>query len=93
MIDLICSRSLPEDTLRLIELLKQSIRTGAFVPFSGRIRTQSGQILDYQSRAITPQELITMDWLADNVVGSLPAFDQLLPEAQALTRTQGIQKP
>lgn len=93
VIDLICSRSLPEDTLRLIELLKQSIRTGAFVPFSGRIRTQSGQILDYQSRAITPQELITMDWLADNVVGSLPAFDQLLPEAQALTRTQGIQKP
>lgn len=93
VIDLICSRSLPEGTLRLIDLLKQSIRAGAFHPFSGQIRTQSGKVMDYQSRAITPQELITMDWLADNVVGGLPAFDQLLPEAQALIRTQGICKP
>ncbi|HJA47860.1 MAG TPA: BMP family ABC transporter substrate-binding protein [Candidatus Agathobaculum intestinipullorum] len=93
VIDLICSRSLPEGTQRLMQLLKQGVSAGAFHPFSGRIRSQSGEIHDYQSRAITPQELITMDWLADNVIGSLPPFDELLPEAQALTRTQGIRKP
>lgn len=92
-IDLICSRSLPDGTQRLVQWLKQGIRSGAFHPFSGCIRTQSGEVLDYQSRAITPQELITMNWLSDNVIGSLPTFDTLLPEAQALIHTQGIQKP
>lgn len=92
VIDLICSRSLPAGTLRLVHLLQQAVCTGMFHPFSGLIRTQSGQTVDYQSRSITPEELITMDWLADNVIGELPAFDQLLPEAQALARTQGIGK-
>ncbi len=90
--DLICSRSLPEGTARLISLLGDSIRTGAFQPFSGRIATQSGEILDFTQRAITPVELITMDWLADNVDGIIPEYSQLLPDAQALVKLQGLKQ-
>lgn len=92
VIDLICSRSLPSGTARLVGLLKDAIRNGSFLPFSGFIQTQTGETLDYQSRAISPEELITMDWLADNVVGSLPEYDELLPEAQVLVQLQGIRK-
>ncbi len=92
VIDLICSRSLPEGTSRLINLLSEDIRSGAFQPFSGRIKTQSGDILDYTSRAISPEELITMEWLADNVEGSLPEFSLLTGEAQNLVKLQGLKK-
>lgn len=92
VIDLICSRGLPEETLRLVQLFRQSICSGLFHPFDGLLKTQSGTVMDYRQDSITPEGIITMDWLLDNVVGSLPAFDQLLPETQALVRVQGIQK-
>ena len=31
-----------------------------------------------------------MDWLCDNVVGSIPTFDQILPMSQAMVRELGI---
>lgn len=92
VIDLICSRSLPSGTARLINFLRDGLCSRMFRPFSTLIQTQDGTQLDFRNHPMTPEEIITMDWLADNVVGSLPAFDQLLPEAQSLVRIQGIQK-
>lgn len=92
VIDLICSRSLPEETTRLVQLLRQAICSGTFQPFSGLFRTQDGTDLDYRDSSITPEQIITMDWLLDNITGSLPSFDALLPEAQALVHIQGIKK-
>lgn len=92
VIDLICSRSLPEGTARLVNLLADSIRDGSFYPFAGRIRTQDGTVRHDTDHPVLPEEIITMEWLADNVIGSLPAYDQLLPEAQALVRIQGVRK-
>ncbi len=31
-----------------------------------------------------------MNWLAENVVGKLPEFDELTEEAQSLVRLQGL---
>ena len=36
------------------------------------------------------EEIITMNWLAENVVGKLPEFDELTEEAQSLVRLQGL---
>lgn len=93
IVDLVCSRSLPDGTLRLLHLLQQAVSSGTFHPFSGQLRSQSGELFDYRSRTAAPQELITMDWLLDNVVGGFPAFDTLLPKAQALLRAQRMRTP
>lgn len=92
IISLISSRSLPSGTAQLIQIMSGALRSNRFSPFSGVIRTQEGMVLDYQTHPITAEEIITMDWLADNVIGCLPAFDKLLPEAQSLVRIQGIKK-
>ena len=88
MIDLICSRSLPEGTQRLVSLLRDNICAHTFTPFSGNIRTQTGTVLDYQNHIITSNEIIEMDWLAENIIGSFPTFEELKPEAQQLVRIQ-----
>ena len=31
-----------------------------------------------------------MDWLCDNVIGEIPEFEQILPEARDIVRMQGI---
>ena len=33
-----------------------------------------------------------MDWLGENVVGSIPQFDELLPISQGLVRELGVYK-
>ena len=39
---------------------------------------------------ISPAGLLTMNWLCDNVVGTFPGIDMLLPRAVDFVRRQGI---
>ncbi|MBR1742328.1 MAG: hypothetical protein IJ733_10785 [Lachnospiraceae bacterium] len=92
MIDVICSKRLPEDTMRLIELLKRSICTGDFSPFSGRIQTNEGTVYHDIPEEITAEEIITMDWLADNVIGFIPTMDEMEEDAKPIIQVQGVAK-
>ena len=89
-IDLICSQRLPARTRRLVDLLHERIRAGAFLPFVGPIADQSGQLRVEADVALTPQEIIRMDYLADNVVGRIPSMDELNDVAKGLVSLQGI---
>jgi len=90
VIDVICSKAMPWETRRLIEFLKHSIRTGAFHPFDGLIRSRDGEIRCQAGKTLNPDEIITMDWLAENVVGQIPEFEELTEEAQGLVQLQGV---
>ena len=89
-IDLVCSRKLPPRVLRLVDLLHERIRSGAFLPIVGPITDQSGAIRAAQDMALTPQDIIRMDYLADNVVGRIPKLDELTDVARSLVSLQGI---
>jgi basic membrane lipoprotein Med (substrate-binding protein (PBP1-ABC) superfamily) len=90
VIDVICSGNLPYGTRRLVEFLKESIRTGSLQPFGGVIRAQNGEIRSREGQMLKPDEIITMDWLVENVDGQIPEFEELTEEAQALVQFQGI---
>ncbi len=89
VIDVICSQSLPHGTSRLLAFLRNSIRAGSFQPFEGIIYSQDGQIQCGENDSLTPEEITTMNWLTENVVGQIPAFDDLTEEARSLVRLQG----
>ena len=38
----------------------------------------------------SPEEILAMDWLCDNVDGSLPPFEQLRPESRDTVRALGL---
>jgi hypothetical protein len=38
------------------------------------------------------EQVISMAWLLDNVVGEIPAYEQLNPEAQATVDQAGVEK-
>lgn len=89
VIDVICSQNLPHGTSRLITFLRNSIRAGSFQPFEGSIYSQDGHIQCEEALSLTPEEITTMNWLTDNVVGEIPVFDELTEEARSLVRLQG----
>lgn len=92
VIDVICSKKIPGETKRLIELLKYTITSGQFSPFSGQLYSQNGVIQKDQNRQLTPDEIVKMDWLAENVIGTIPSTSQLQEQAQAVTLQQGVKK-
>lgn len=90
VIDVVCSRYLPIGTKRLVELLKSTISAEAFNPFSGILYSQSGVIQEDPNRCLSPEEIMTMDWLAENVIGSIPKKEELTEEARPVIKQQGI---
>ncbi|MBQ7784705.1 MAG: BMP family ABC transporter substrate-binding protein [Clostridia bacterium] len=91
-IDLICAKRLPPRVLRLVSLLHERIRSGAFLPFIGPICDQTGVERIPADVVLTPQEIIRMDYLAENVIGRIPHVQELTPIAQSLVNLQGIHK-
>lgn len=88
VIDVICSKNMPHGTHRLIEFLRSSIRSGSFHPFDGLIYSQNGVIRCQEGESLSPEQIITMDWLAENVIGRIPDFKELNEEAQGLVVLQ-----
>ena len=90
IVDVICSGSLPRGTERLIELLKKTICQGEFNPFSGALYSQNGVIQEEKEKTLTPEKIITMDWLCDNVIGRIPKMSELTDHAKPVVLEQGI---
>lgn len=90
-VEVICSKHLPIGTARLIELLKNTISSGDFNPFSGVLYSQEGVVQRDMDRTFSPEEIVTMDWLAENVVGYIPAMEELVEKAKPVVSTQGFE--
>lgn len=90
MIDIICSKSVPERTLNLIDLVKKQIVNGEFRIFSGDLYDQNHVLKNKGSDSLSPAEIIKMDWLADNIIGHIPDIEDLYDEAVPMVKIQGI---
>ena len=92
VIDITLSDQLPVGVRMLAELLRTSMRERTLEPFRRKLTTQDGRLISDGERRLTPDELLRMDWLCHNVIGSIPTFDELIPSSQSLVRELGIYK-
>ncbi len=91
VVDVICSQNLPTGTKQLVDILRHVISTGEFNPFSGVLYSQSGVVQKDADRSLTPEEIVTMDWLAENVIGTIPKTEELQEESKPVILQQGIE--
>ena len=92
VVDVVCSKYLPIGTKRLVELLKSTICSDVFNPFSGILYSQTGIVADDPNGSLSPEEIMTMDWLADNVIGRIPDKAELNEQAEPVINQQGVKK-
>lgn len=90
VIGLELSECIPEGTKTLANLLIDGIRHGTVNPFLRKIVSQDGVVRNEGTNVFTPEEVLHMNWLCDNVIGSIPDFNDLTEKGQAITRLQGI---
>ena len=75
---------------RIVNHFREELRAGSFTPFEGEMRDQSGTLRCEADRRLTPAEILCMDYLADNIVGTIPDLEELTEPARPLVRLQGL---
>ena len=90
VIDLELSRKLPAGVRQMAKIIRYGMLSGNIDPFRRRIVAQDGTIKNDGTTTFTPEQLLHMDWLVENVIGSIPSFEELQPQSQELVRELGI---
>lgn len=89
VVDLRCSETLPPSVRKLAESLKESISAGICEPFLGPLYSQNGRVLGPDGR-LTPEQIIRMDYLLENVDGRIPSYDELTELGKATVDMVGV---
>ena len=89
VVGLQCSDKVPPATRKLAALLQESIRSGACNPFLGPLYTQNGRVLENDA-LLTPEQIINMDYLMENVVGAIPRYEDLSEIGKATVDMVGV---
>lgn len=84
------SDKLPEGVRQMAKLLQKGLADSTLDPFLRRIVAQDGTVKNDGTRVFTPGELLKLDWLCSNVVGSIPPFEEILPVSQNMVRELGL---
>lgn len=91
VIDLDFSDKLPQGVRALADILRQGVADHSIDPFARRIIAQDGRVKNENSTTtFTTEELLHMDWLCENVCGSIPTFDEVLPMSRNMIRELGV---
>lgn len=90
VIGLDISEKLPQGVRQMANLLYVAVKRGYIDPFGRTITAQDGSIKSDGTVLFSPEQILRMDWLCENVVGHIPAFDEILPECHKVVQEMGI---
>ena len=93
VIDITLGQELPEGVRSLAEMLRTGLRQGLIDPFFRKIVTQDGTIVNDGPRSLSPDDLLHMDWLCENVSGSIPKYEDVLPISRPMVKLLGVYPP
>lgn len=84
------SDRLPTGVRTMAQFLQDSIAGKWLDPFARKIVAQDGTVKNDGTTTFTPDELLHLDWLCDNVVGGIPKRSEILPMAVPMVEELGI---
>ena len=90
VVDVRWSEALPEGVRKLAEFLKQGICREVCDPFLLPIRDQSGKSVAAEGAALELEQIMEMDWLVENVVGTIPEYEELKTFSKATVDVMGV---
>ncbi len=90
VIDVIMSDRISYYSKKLVMTLKNALIAGTLNPFDGELRSQDGTIKGADSGRLSNLEIIKMDWLNDNVIGTIPDMSELKEPAKETVQVSGV---
>ncbi len=90
VIDVILSNRLPYYSEKMIQAFRLSLLSGSVNPFAGELHSQEKMLYGRDNTGLTNEEIISMNWLNDNVIGSLPSLEDLDEAGQQAVKIGGV---
>ena len=90
VVELRCSDKLPDSTKKLAAMLQNEICSGNCHPFGGPLYAQDSRMILAEGETLSTEQIINMDWLVDNIVGSIPAYEELDETGKATVGIVGV---
>ena len=93
VIDVILSKDLPFYSRKMVDAVRNALVAGTLNPFAGELHSQTGIVQEADSMVrLSNEEIVSMNWLNDNVVGSLPVKAALSESGKKAVQTSGVIK-
>lgn len=92
VVDILTSPTIPEGSKKLALFLKEGIKSGSCTPFMGPIYTQSGDKISTDELPVALEQIVSMDYLVENVIGDIPVYEELNPVAKSTVEVAGVGK-
>lgn len=89
VLDIKLSKDLSYYSLKTINGFKNEIITGNYNIFEGILKSQEKEIAKEYEK-LSYKQIINMNWLNDNIVGSIPLKEELNEDSQKLFEVSGI---
>jgi basic membrane lipoprotein Med (substrate-binding protein (PBP1-ABC) superfamily) len=78
-------RGVPAETKKLVEFIKTSIISQTYKVFSGPIYDISGNLIVDSGDELQREQILSMDWFVEGIVGEIPDMDQYTPISNLTT--------
>ena len=92
VVDIEYAPALPLASRRFADFFRGSIINDTGTPFLTPFYTQSGEIIGKGQTELTLEEIINMDYLVDNVEGSIPLYEELTDMGKSTVKTVGVRQ-
>lgn len=87
VVDILISDNVPEGVKQLVQLYKKAIERRHTGPFDGYVKDQNGVLRSQDDGYVSTNDIVTMDWLLDNIIGEIPSAEKLTQAAQNLIKS------
>lgn len=92
VVDIVMTRNVSYYHVKLLAALRKGIEEGTFSPFGGELHSQNAVIRRADQPPLSAHEIITMNWLNDNVIGSIPDAARLKAEGAGAVAADGAEQ-
>ena len=84
------SARLPQGVRQMANLLYVAVKRGYIDPFGRKIVAQDGSIKNDGTILFSPEQILRMDWLCENIIGRIPVPGEILLECYKVMQEIGI---
>ena len=88
---MIHSDELPYYSRKMLKLFRSGIIRHRIDPFRGELHSQTGMISGEGAPSLESGQIIKMNWLNDNVEGSIPSEEEMVDSVRSTMEKIGIE--
>ena len=91
VVDVVYAPKMEKASKRFADFLRDGIIQNVCTPFLTPLTKQNGEVIGAGQKSLALDQIISMDYLVENVIGTIPQYGELNPMGKATVDTAGVE--